>query len=1317
MPSGRRFFKLRGQPARSTLQATTPMELPPNDADADIRRTNVEREATYLEFARLEAAANRRLSERARVVRDALVDTPALAQALRERGVLDDDKALGKLASGLMAAPLHDPTADVAEIDKIQAHDVADVLRDLYGGRRGEHAGVAGELAARRALLEKRQRDLLRESDRLSEHERVHDLTLEERRKKEADEAAERRDTFPGGAEGQSSETSDDTDSDSESDSQSDSEFSNKDVAAAAKSPAKQKSANAKMQRQKGHVVRANKRQLAQDALRPTQVIVPRRIEKYPWEMASMTSGSDSSGSRKESPFLLPDVPKSSLAHGNREQLLLRLQKELGVKPTQKVASFVPTKAKDRLLRMKLAHSSVAARLKYLESAASYEKSSAEVLRENVDSPNTREYLKKRSDNREPQVKTVETMCREMALEICGNVTEVLAQRPTKEKLEFEKREWRRRAGPRRLAMCRQTLDDLVREVAREEATGVVLEVEANHAAAAGFVAKAIASAVLARLDGDASGELKPWVNPDGNALKKFKLKQKEKENAAAGKNKGWLWTSKTPAEKAKEAAEKERHKAAKLQKSKEKRAAKEAVAAAKRARAEARKGTRWSFFGGKKKKTEETEAVEDEEIDFNANLAVGGGSSSEEYWSTSSSDEEDDFQYDTATGRHACQHMLNEMQRRRPPGLVFHHTQPLRPASPPPGIQRGADATINFKETKEQEEKGMDSSSGSDEESSSDESISNSSDSGSDAEEKELEKKRVLNELKKKQDAIAAELKAKNQPPPRSGMANLGILSEPPPPSQAHRAAFAAEERYWRAVKVGNAFGDKSKKSVVEVKRGAVTALSSATSGRSTVLAAGTSKGELVVWKFLPPDEGHTSSEEDEDDTKDKDEDDTGTSKKKPKKLSKAAQKALEKEKAAKEKEREEKAKQKAKKKLLTPAPEVIARAECTFHPESEMQDANDDGGPPSAQYAAVTSVSWSADASQLCTAQRGGTSRMWSLVPSRGKKGSGKTYIGETMVLAAVNHATSSPIPDPTPPPPVEEEEEEEGGKGGKKKEKKDSKKSTEELAEELQESKEAAKEAWKERVRERERWPRDTPTLTRFFPAFTMAGRQPYAMFARPNGDLVRASPASRPAAISDALAENPLSGKIQRELAMFRGAKTWAKGAMFTAVQSKKHDQFKTIHDDDDGSADDDDRFKIEATKRLDNAEQYDSKGKKVKGKSPGDGEVVDPSFVAGSAFVAGVDKLLDAAESFFTGTGGHMGKPERNLLLAPDITPSLPGTTKKKEKKRDDVKVDIPYTQDVYRYVFLTLMGICAYSRIYYIRHIPRFEPATCSFVV
>ena len=66
--------------------------------------------------------------------------------------------------------------------------------------------------------------------------------------------------------------------------------------------------------------------------------------------------------------------------------------------------------------------------------------------------------------------------------------------------------------------------------------------------------------------------------------------------------------------------------------------------------------------------------------------------------WSTSSSDEDDETRvmYDTRVDRHACQLMLGEMQRRRPRGLVFHHTQPIREASPPPGTGRGAEMDVS---------------------------------------------------------------------------------------------------------------------------------------------------------------------------------------------------------------------------------------------------------------------------------------------------------------------------------------------------------------------------------------------------------------------------------------------------------------------------------------------------------------------------------------------------------------------------------------------------------------------------------------------
>ena len=649
------------------------MELPPSDAAADIRRTNVEREATYLEFARLEAAAKRRVAQRARVVRDALASTPALAHELERRGVVDDDAALGKLASGLMAAPLSDPPEDTAEVDKTSAHDVADVLREMYGGRRAEHGGIAGELAARRKQLEKRQRDLLRERDRLAEHERVHALTLEERRKVEAAQEEEKgrvlRERNARAASGTASS------SDSSSSSDDESEYSDANMARAkadarAKAKASTVSPGGKLQRQGGHKGRSRSFKMSQtekikaqqDALRPTRVIAPRRVDPNPWDAASESSAA--SDAAATSPFALPEVPKETLAHGDREALVRRLQKELGVKPTQRVAAFVPTRAKDRLLRMKLAHSSVAARLKYLESAASYEKELRDGEKElrgdatAVVARDVAEYAARLDDTREVSVKTVEQMCRELALEMCGAVADVLAERPTKEKLAFEKQEWIQRAGPRRLAMCRQTLDDLVREVAREEAMGVVLEVEANHAAAAGFVAKAIAGAVMARLDGDAAAELKPWAPPPPPAAT---VGAKEAGKDASG---GWLWTSKTPADKAKAKAAKEKAKAEKMAAAKAKKAARAAAAAAKKA---ARKSTRWSLFGGSKPKQQQSSVPEeDEAIDFHARLNFEEASSSEEYWSTSSSDEDDDFAYDTAVGRHACQHMLNEMQRRR---------------------------------------------------------------------------------------------------------------------------------------------------------------------------------------------------------------------------------------------------------------------------------------------------------------------------------------------------------------------------------------------------------------------------------------------------------------------------------------------------------------------------------------------------------------------------------------------------------------------------------------------------------------------------
>ena len=250
-----------------------------------------------------------------------------------------------------------------------------------------------------------------------------------------------------------------------------------------------------------------------------------------------------------------------------------------------------------------------------------------------------------------------------------------------------------------------------------------------------------------------------------------------------------------------------------------------------------------------------------------------------------------------------------------------------------------------------------------------------------------------------------------------------------------------------------------------------------------------------------------------------------------------------------------------------------VVARAKCSAHPLQDKgaggkeKDENGVEGDPSALYTAVTSVEWSADGSQMCSAERGGVSRMWTLAAGSAGAGSNdsdaednnagansKLRMGETMVLAGKNHATSSPVEDPDPPPADDDaptETDPSAKKGGGKKP------SAKELEKALAERRERAEAAARERRLQRERWPRDARTLTRFFPAFTVAGRQPYAMFTRPNGDIVRASPTLRPAAVVDAnVAGARVSGKIMRELEMFRGAKSWAKGNVFKAVERQK-----------------------------------------------------------------------------------------------------------------------------------------------------------------
>ena len=236
-----------------------------------------------------------------------------------------------------------------------------------------------------------------------------------------------------------------------------------------------------------------------------------------------------------------------------------------------------------------------------------------------------------------------------------------------------------------------------------------------------------------------------------------------------------------------------------------------------------------------------------------------------------------------------------------------------------------------------------------------------------------------------------------------------MGMMDEPPAPSQAHRAASEAERRYWSSVRVAGAFDGKR---TLEVKKGAVTSLAVASSGTSVNLAAGTSKGEVVVWRFPSPEEepGEASDSEEE----------ASAPPPPPKRTSwwggggkKAAPAST------------------PKRERRTPKPPaepfVLARAKCSAHPDQEKEPKSKTAElAPSSLFSAVTSVAWSADASQLCSAERGGTSRMWSLVgdaaePSA-KKTSSKIRMGETLVLSSSHHASSSPLPDEKPPPPPE-------------------------------------------------------------------------------------------------------------------------------------------------------------------------------------------------------------------------------------------------------------------------------------------------------
>jgi hypothetical protein len=155
---------------------------------------------------------------------------------------------------------------------------------------------------------------------------------------------------------------------------------------------------------------------------------------------------------------------------------------------------------------------------------------------------------------------------------------------------------------------------------------------------------------------------------------------------------------------------------------------------------------------------------------------------------------------------------------------------------------------------------------------------------------------------------------------------------------------------------------------------------------------------------------------------------------------------------------------------------------------------------------------------------------SRIFMLVPAakpgeKDKKKRAKMKMGETLWLAPVNHITSSYPAEADPPPIVDpdvlaaQEKEKAAAaaaakeKGGKKDPKAPSGK--EEMRKKMEEEeKKKLEETQTKRKHSREPWSHDAITIAHFFPAFTLGGRQPYAMFTRPNGDIVRASPVLRP-----------------------------------------------------------------------------------------------------------------------------------------------------------------------------------------------------------
>jgi len=1214
--------------------------LPEEDAAEALRRVTAEREALALEQSRMEQRFQRKNAARAAFVREALASTPALRAALVRSGAIDRDEDLGELAEQLLSAPLSDP--DPRDPDAQSLHEAMATLRDAYAARRGDHSGYLGELAARRQALEKRQRDLLRETDRLYERQRE----LEDIRKDKARHAARMRaEAAELGLE--SSDYDGTTDGEESTDDDGSSERSEIVLTPRPRAPgdgtpsapprhpeltdASTDPDTPRLTRQSGLTPRRSASRKLRKETKTEYKGLFQVAPKKKWYEPDSDTDSVESFHRPVSPFVFPERPAEMKNLKNREELVKRLVEELGGGGDKRRLTYVPAKAKDRLLKMKLAHMPVAARLKYLQSTESYTgETDLTTLR-----PKT------------PTNKvggTVENMCRELAVEICDIVVNKVATQPTEWSLTESRREWRRQESLRVDAICRQVADSLVREICASESQGIVAEIEAQYASSGAFVAKAIAAAVISRLDGAAVNELSFWEpEPDETPEQKARRKKREKERRA-----------------------------------REKKAAKKTG----------------GFFGGKKKPAADDDEPkgwtkpkkgggddDDDDFEFDRALldAEGMTAAVEVEWSTSSSDDEDETgaAYETRVDRHACQLMLGEMQRRRPRGLVFHHTQPIREASPPPGVGRGVEMAA-FAPKKDAGPAGA-----GDSESST---ASDTSDDESEYDTSDEERAEYKKKLEDRAKAAEADAVGRAHNPPRTGVANLGRLAEPPPPIHVHRVAAKAEARYWGNVRVTESFAGKS----VLKTASAVTSVRAAP-GRNLNLAAGTSRGDIVIWKF-PGGDDYASDEDDE--NAGPNSPDKGKGKGGGGGWFGGGTKKGESNPAAK----------KPKSRRVPTEPVVIAKAKLNPHPDREPDPVGINGtGPiertegeetstdPTALYTAVTALDWSADGSQIASAERGGMSRMWTLVSAakageKDKKKKAKLRMGETLWLAPVNHVTSSYPPEAMPPPIVDpdvlaKQQKEAAAKaaagGGKKDPKAPAKGSKEEMRKNMEEEEMRALDEQYKRKHSRETWSHDAITIAHFFPAFTLGGRQPYAMFTRPNGDIVRTSPTLRPNVVSADGATIGITevGTGAREISMFRGANAYGGGNAFSRIGAAKKagkgplDEILTIQSSESESEEEDADKRKRRRQRLDPSEHWAS--------------------VPGQANVAGIDRLLDAADNFKMGAGSHMGTTERARLLSPDVNPIAPGKKSVKEAKArarrgEEHPASDLYSQDIYR---------------------------------